>query len=243
MVNTAWWYAYRGRDICMQTTIIPWCKEMNMSSFYSYDEVCLMACGYVVFQSTLDFHVWLYVMSMLTWSILCHVYVDMINTMLCLFWHDQCYAMSMLTWSILCYVYFDMINAMLCLCWHDQYYVMVCSNVYITGIIALFPIYITISGHTGWFVVTITKITAINIIIIFSNVFVWLPVKIQKTNAWRHWLALNILVNRLETSIKHLWYTLVTKHEIINDKILKKKQSFFFYLILLINLLFTCFFL
>lgn len=132
------------------------------------------------------------------------LWISTCDFMLCLCWHDRYYVMSTLTWSILCYVYFDMINAMLCLCWHDQYYVMVCSNVYITGIIALFPIYITISGHTGWFVVTITKITAINIIIIFSNVFVWLPVKIRKTNAWRHWLALNILVNRLETSIKHL---------------------------------------
>ena len=144
MVNTVWWYAYRGRDICMDTTIIPRGKETNMSSFYSYDEVCLMACRYVVFLSTLDFHVWLYVMSMLTWSILCYVYVDMINTMLCLCWHDQYHVMSMLTWSILCYVYVDMINAMLCLCWHEQYYVMVC-NVYITGIIALFPIH-----HNIW---------------------------------------------------------------------------------------------
>jgi hypothetical protein len=177
MVNTVWWYAYRGRDICMDTTIIPRGKETNMSSFYSYDEVCLMACRYVVFLSTLDFHVWLYVMSMLTWSILCYVYVDMINTMLCLCWHDQYYAMSMLTWSMLCYVYVDMNNTML---WYVTY---------ISQVLLHYFLHITISGHTGWFVVTLTEITAINIIIIVSNVFVWLPVKIQKTNAWRHWLA------------------------------------------------------
>ena len=158
MVNTVWWYAYRGRDICMHTTIIPRGKETNMSSFYSYDEVCLMACRYVVFLSTLDFHVWLYVMSMLTWSILCYVYVDMINTMLCLCWHDQCYAMSV-----------DMINTML---WYVTYISQVLLHCFL---------YITISGHTGWFVVTLTEITAINIIIIVSNVYVfaWLPVKIR----------------------------------------------------------------
>jgi hypothetical protein len=94
---------------------------------------------YQLWISTCDFmlclcwHDQYYVMSMLTWSMLCYVYVDMINTMLCLCWHDQYYAMSMLTWSMLCYV-----------CWHDQYYVMVC-NVYITGIIALFPIH-----HNIW---------------------------------------------------------------------------------------------
>jgi hypothetical protein len=44
---------------------------------------------------------------------------------------------------------------------------------YISQVLLHCFLYITISGHTGWFVVTLTEITAINIIIIVSNVYVF----------------------------------------------------------------------
>jgi hypothetical protein len=36
MVNTVWWYAYRGRDICMHTTIIPRGKECILANCCVY---------------------------------------------------------------------------------------------------------------------------------------------------------------------------------------------------------------